>query len=342
MQNNYYKSDINILGIETSCDDTCAAVVQNGSKILSNVVASQNYIHEKYGGVVPELASRKHIEVITIIIKEALEQAGFKLKDISAVSVTNRPGLVGSLLVGVGAAKSISYGAKIPLVAVNHLKAHLYSNILIEPEQEGGFIGLIVSGGHSSLYVIECDWSISEIGHTVDDAAGEAFDKIARFLNLGYPGGPVIDKLAREGDPSIIELPRPMLESGDFNFSFSGLKTAVIYRTRKNPEIASKENIPHLVASFQESVVDVLVEKTIKACLEFKFNKILVSGGVAANSRLREKFEIKAKENNIEVLIPPIPLCMDNAAMVACLGYHEFIRGNFSNLDVDVYSRSDI
>ena len=228
------------------------------------------------------------------------------------------------------------------MIAVNHLKAHLYSNILINPEQEGGFIGLIVSGGHSSLYVIECDWSISEIGHTVDDAAGEAFDKIARFLNLGYPGGPIIDKLAREGDPSIIELPRPMLESGDFNFSFSGLKTALIYRTRKNPEIASQENIPHLVASFQESVVDVLVEKTIRACLEFKFNKILVSGGVAANSRLREKFEIKAKENNIEVHIPPIPLCMDNAAMVACLGYHEFIRGNFSNLDVDVYSRSDI
>ena len=189
---------------------------------------------------------------------------------------------------------------------------------------------------------ITVDGIFIEIGHTVDDAAGEAFDKIARFLNLGYPGGPIIDKLAREGDPSIIKLPRPMLESGDFNFSFSGLKTALIYKTRKNPEIMSKDNIAHLVASFQESVVDVLVEKTIRACLEFKFNKILVSGGVAANSRLREKFEIKAEENNIEVRIPPIPLCMDNAAMVACLGYHEFIRGNFSNLDVDVYSRSDI
>ena len=331
-----------VLAIETSCDDTCAAVVANGSSILSNVVASQNTIHEKYGGVVPELASRRHIEVIDIIISEAILQAGVLLDDIHAVSVTNRPGLIGSLLVGVGAAKAIAYAKKIPLIAVNHLKAHLFSNMLVNPEMGGGFIGLIVSGGHSSLYIVDADWKITEIGHTVDDAAGEAFDKIARFLNLGYPGGPVIDRLAKQGDATKIELPKPMLGSGDFNFSFSGLKTAVIYKTKKEPEIKSAANLKDLVASFQNSIVEVLVEKTIKACKKFGCRKILVSGGVAANSRLREQFIARAGQENIEMYIPPINLCMDNAAMVACLGYDEYVKGNYSGLDIDVYSKSDI
>jgi N6-L-threonylcarbamoyladenine synthase len=349
-----------ILGIETSCDDTCASVVRGGREILSNVVASQNEIHKKYGGIVPELASRRHIEVINIIIKEALEQSGIGIDDLSAVSVTNRPGLVGSLLVGVGAAKAICYAKKLPLIAINHLKAHLFSNMLINSGMPGssagdsftgsslddpagsGFIGLIVSGGHSSLYLVKPDWNIEEIGHTLDDAAGEAFDKIARYLGLGYPGGPVIDKIAREGDPSLINLPKPMLESGDFNFSFSGLKTAIIYKTKRDKELTSIENLPNLVASFQKSVVDVLVEKTINACLKFNFKKILVSGGVAANSKLREEFEKRAGEKNLEVFIPPIPLCMDNAAMVASLGYYEYLKENFSRLDIDVYSRSEI
>ena len=331
-----------ILGIETSCDDTCAAVVANGSSILSNVVASQHQIHEKYGGVVPELASRRHIEVIGVIIKEAILQSGLTLDDIHAVSVTNRPGLVGSLVVGVGAAKAIAYAKKIPFIAINHLKAHLFSNMLINPGMGGGFIGLIVSGGHSSLYNVEPDWKITEIGHTVDDAAGEAFDKIARFLNLGYPGGPVIDRLAKLGDPSKIELPKPMLSSGDFNFSFSGLKTALIYRTKKEPQITSPSNLKDLVASFQDSIVEVLVEKTIRACQKFGYKKILVSGGVAANSKLREQFAVRAGRENIELYIPPINLCMDNAAMVACLGYDEYIKGNYSGLDIDVYSKSDL
>ena len=340
--NEFKKKDLLILGIETSCDDTCAAIVENGSSILSNVVASQNTIHEKYGGVVPELASRRHIEVIDIIISEAILQAGVLLDDIHAVSVTNRPGLIGSLLVGVGAAKAIAYAKKIPLIAVNHLKAHLFSNMLVNPEMGGGFIGLIVSGGHSSLYIVDTDWKITEIGHTVDDAAGEAFDKIARFLNLGYPGGPVIDRLAKQGDATKIELPKPMLGSGDFNFSFSGLKTAVIYRTKKEPELKSAANLKDLVASFQNSIVEVLVDKTIKACKKFGCKKILVSGGVAANSRLRELFTARAGQENIELYVPPIHLCMDNAAMVACLGHDEYKKGNHSGLDIDVYSKSDL
>lgn len=336
------KDKIYILGIETSCDDTCASVVLNGDTILSSVVASQHEIHEKYGGVVPELASRRHIEVIDIIIKEAIEKSGISLDEISAVSVTNRPGLIGSLLVGAGAAKAIAYAKKIPLIAVNHLKAHLFSNFLFQPEMKGNFIGLIVSGGHSSLYSVNNHWEIKQIGHTIDDAAGEAFDKIARFLGLGYPGGPVIDKLAKSGDPFSIEITRPMIKSGNFNFSFSGLKTAIIYRIKKQPELLLKKNIANLVASFQEAIVDVLVSKTISACKKYGYEKILISGGVAANSRLRQVFTERAYIEGIKVYIPPLSLCMDNAAMVACLGYHDYISGKSSSFDMDVFSKSEI
>lgn len=332
--------DIYILGIEASCDDTCAAVVKNGSVILSNVVSSQDEIHKKYGGVVPEIASRKHIEVIDVVISEALQKSGIGFDKIRAVSVTNRPGLIGSLLVGVGAAKAISYSRNVPLVAVNHLEAHIYSNILENPDITGGFVGLIVSGGHSSLYFVDSDWNIKEIGHTVDDAAGEACDKIARYLGLGYPGGPVIDKLSREGDSYYIDFPKPMIDSGDFNFSFSGLKTSLIYKTKKDKTLTSEKNIPSLAASFQRSIVEVLTEKTIKAGRRFDVKKILVSGGVAANSELRREFLRKGKENNIKIYIPSPSLCMDNAAMVACLGYYKYLEGKFSDLKVDVYSRS--
>ena len=334
--------DIYILGIETSCDDTCASVVKNGKVVLSNIIASQDEIHRKYGGVVPEIASRKHIEIIDIIIGEAIEKSGLAVESINAVSVTNRPGLIGSLLVGVGAAKAICYAAKIPLIAVNHLEAHIYSNILKHPEITGGFIALVVSGGHSSLYLVDKDFNIEEIGHTVDDAVGEAFDKIARYMGLGYPGGPVIDKLSQQGNPDIIKLPRPMIDSGDFNFSFSGLKTALIYRTKRDDKLLAEKNIPNLAASFQESATGVLVEKTIRACSKYGLKKILVCGGVAANSLLREKFRIKGSENNISVYIPPLSLCMDNAAMAACLGYYKYLKGIFSDLDVDVYSRSNL
>lgn len=316
--------------------------MKNGTEILSNVVSSQSEIHRKYGGIVPEIASRKHIEVIDIIIKEALESSKIDIEKINAVSVTNRPGLIGSLLVGVGAAKAISYSKKIPLIAVNHLKAHIFSNILENPDIGGKFISLIVSGGHSSLYLVDDNWNIMAIGHTLDDAAGEAFDKIARFLNLGYPGGPIIDRLSRMGDSDFINFPRPMAESGDFNFSFSGLKTSLIYKTRKDRKLKEEKNIPGLVASFQKSIVDVLVGKTISACRKYNIKKILVSGGVAANSKLREEFQKRGEDNNISIFIPSLYLCMDNAAMVACLGYYEYINENFSSLDIDVFSRTEI
>ena len=289
----------------------------------------------------PEVASRRHIEMIDIVIREALEKAGKELEEIDIISVTNRPGLIGSLLVGVGAAKAISYAKDIPLIAVNHLEAHLYSNLLENPGMEGDFLGLIVSGGHSSLYLVDSEWNINEIGHTVDDAAGEAFDKIARYLGLGYPGGPVIDKMSKNGNEQAIDLPRPMIDSGDFNFSFSGLKTALIYRTMKNNELLSESNVCDLVASFQKAIVDVLVRKTVSAAKETGVDRVLVSGGVAANSRLREELVKKGEENNIRVYIPSLYLCMDNAAMVGCLGYFKYLRGLIDDLEVDVSSKSD-
>ena len=209
------------------------------------------------------------------------------------------------------------------------------------PEFSGGFLGLIVSGGHSSLYLIDEEWNIKKVGHTVDDAAGEAFDKIARYLGLGYPGGPVIDRLAADGDEDLIEFPRPMMDSGDFNFSFSGLKTALIYRTKKDKSLMFESNMAHLVAGFQKAIVDVLVYKTMAAAKKFGINRVFVSGGVAANSRLRKEFLKKGKENNIEIFIPPLYLCMDNAAMVGCLGYHRFKKAAIDDLKIDVYSRSD-
>lgn len=336
------KGGIHILGIETSCDDTCASVVANGTDILSNVVSSQNEIHKKYGGVVPEVASRRHIEMIDIVIQEALKQAGAGLEDIDAVSVTNRPGLIGSLLVGVGAAKAISFAAGVPLVSINHLEAHLYSNLLVNPEVQGSFLGLIVSGGHTSLYIVDENRAIKEVGHTVDDAAGEAYDKIARYLGLGYPGGPIIDRMAKEGDERAIEFPRPMIESGDSNFSFSGLKTALIYRTKKDKSLMAGDNMADLVAGFQLAIVDVLVKKTIDAARKYNINKVFISGGVAANSRLREEFLEEGRKNDIEVYIPPLFLCIDNAAMVACLGHYRFKNGIIDDLNIDVYSRSDL
>lgn len=333
---------LTILGIETSCDDTAAAVVKDGRHILSSIVSSQNDIHRRYGGVVPEIASRKHIQMINIVIEEALREAKTAMEEIGLISVTNRPGLIGSLLVGVGAAKAISYACNIPMIAVNHLKAHLFSNLLANPEIEGNFIGLIVSGGHSSIYHVDGQFHITELGHTVDDAAGEAFDKIARYLGMGYPGGPIIDRISREGDEDLIDFPRPMWDSKDFNFSFSGLKTALIYLTRKNKDLTHKSNLPGLAASFQKAIVDVLVEKSIRAARHKGLDRIAISGGVAANSRLREEFIRRCREENISVFIPPLKLCMDNAAMVGCLGYYEYLGGKESSLDVDVYSRSDL
>jgi len=245
-------------------------------------------------------------------------------------------------LVGVGAAKAFCYFKNIPLIAVNHLKAHIYANILANPAITGKSVSLIVSGGHSSIYIADEKFNIKEIGHTVDDAVGEAFDKVARYLNFGYPGGPIIDEISKSGNPEFINFTRPMMQSGDYNFSFSGIKTALIYLIKKNPEILKNDNIENIAASFQAAAIDVLVEKSIKAAKEFKIDKILISGGVAANSKLRKEFEKAGKENKISIYIPPVFLCMDNAAMVAALGYQYYKQNKFSDLSVDVFSRTDV
>ena len=328
-----------ILGIETSRDETAAAIVEDGKKIISNVVASQISIHQKYGGVVPEIASRKHMEYIIPVIDKALDESGKKITDLSAIAVTYGPGLIGSLLVGLSVAKAIAYAQNIPLIGVNHLEAHIYANFLERNEIIPPFVCLIVSGGHTSLVYIRHFGEYELLGQTKDDAAGEVFDKIAKFLNLGYPGGPIIEKLAKEGDPSSIKFPRPILNDKSYDFSFSGLKTAVIYHIKKLDK--GNKNIPvsDILASFQQAVTDVLVGKTIKAALKFKTKQIVLAGGVAANSFLRREIKEKANLLNIKVFYPSISLCTDNAAMVASAGYYKFKENKKSSLSLDAVSR---
>jgi len=328
-----------IMGIETSCDETAAAIVEDGKKILSNIVASQISIHQKYGGVVPEIASRKHMEDIIPVIDKALDESGKKITDLSAIAVTYGPGLIGSLLVGLSVAKAMAYAKNIPLIGVNHLEAHIYANFLEHNDIKPPFICLIVSGGHTSLVYIRHFGEYKLLGQTKDDAAGEVFDKIAKFLNLDYPGGPIIEKLAKEGDPSSIQFPRPILNDKSYDFSFSGLKTAVIYHIKKLDK--GNKNIPvsDILASFQQAVTDVLVGKTIKAALKFKTKQIILAGGVAANSSLRREIKEKADLLNIKVFYPSISLCTDNAAMVASAGYYKFKENKKSSLSLDAVSR---
>jgi len=335
-----------ILAIETSCDETAAAVVENGRRILSNVVATQVDFHKKYGGIVPEIASRKHIELINPIIKEALERAKLTFKKIDAVAVTYGPGLVGSLLVGLSAAKAIAYALKKPLIGVNHLEGHIYANFLFNSppyppslNKRGGnkrgvsfpFICLIVSGGHTSLVYVKKHGQYETLGRTRDDAAGEAFDKVARFLDLGYPGGPIIDKLSKKGDPHAIHFKRPMLEKEfGHDFSFSGIKTAVVYHVNKH----GKGKIEDLTASFQAAVVDVLVEKTLRAAKQKKVKTICLAGGVSANSFLREEMLKRGKGEGFKVVIPPLELTTDNAAMIGCAAYYKLKRKEVSGLSL--------
>lgn len=328
-----------IMGIETSCDETAAAIVKDGKKIISNIVASQISIHQKYGGVVPEIASRKHMEDIIPVIDKALDESGKNITDLSAIAVTYGPGLIGSLLVGLSVAKAIALAKNIPLIGVNHLESHIYANFLEHNEIKPPFICLIVSGGHTSLIYIKCFGEYKLLGQTKDDAAGEAFDKIAKFLDLGYPGGPIIEKLAKEGNPSSIQFPRPILNDKSYDFSFSGLKTAVIYYIKKLEK--ENKNIPvsDILASFQQAVTDVLVGKTIKAALKFKTKQIILAGGVAANSSLRREIKEKANLLNIKVFYPSISLCTDNAAMVASAGYYKFKENKKSSLSLDAVSR---
>lgn len=335
------EKELIVLGIETSCDETAASVIQNGTVILSNVVASQIESHKRFGGVVPELASRHHVEQITIVIDEALKEAGITLSELDAIAVTEGPGLVGALLVGVNAAKAIAYANNIPLVNVHHIAGHIYANRLIK-EMTFPLLSLVVSGGHTELVYMEKHGEFKVIGETRDDAAGEAYDKVARTLNLPYPGGPHIDRLAHEGTPTI-DLPRAWLEEGSYDFSFSGLKSAVINTLHNADQKGISIDSKDLAASFQESVIDVLVTKTIRAAKEYKVKQVLLSGGVAANKGLRGALEEAFKQlPSVELVIPPLNLCTDNAAMIAAAGSVLFEKGKRSGLALNANPGLDI
>lgn len=321
-----------ILGIESSCDETAAAVVRNGRQVLSNIINTQIDLHKKYGGVVPEIASRKHIESIDAVIDEALETAGVKLADIDAIAVTYGPGLVGALLVGVSAAKALAYGAGKPLIPVHHIKGHIMANFIAHPDLEPPFVCLVASGGHSHIVQVEDYTRFQVLGRTRDDAAGEAFDKIARVLGLGYPGGPLIDRLAREGNPAAVQFPRVRMDGGSLDFSFSGVKTAVINYLHKAEQKGEEISKADVAASFQCAVTDVLCAHTIEAAVQCGSKLIALAGGVAANTDLREKMYREAKGRGIAVAYPPPVLCTDNAAMIACAGYYGYLTGDFADM----------
>lgn len=335
------EKDIYILGIETSCDETAAAIVKNGTEIVSNVVASQIESHKRFGGVVPEIASRHHVEQMTIVLEEALKQGKMGFSDLDAIAVTAGPGLVGALLIGVNAAKALAFAHGLPLVPVHHIAGHIYANRLIT-EMKFPLLALVVSGGHTELIYMKEHGHFELIGETRDDAAGEAFDKVARTLDLPYPGGPQIDRLAAEGEATV-DLPRAWLEEGSFDFSFSGLKSAVInyvHNAQQRGETIIREN---LAASFQESVIDVLVTKTVKAAEKYNVKQVLVAGGVAANKGLRSALEETFKGMpETELVIPPLYLCTDNAAMIAAAGTIFYEKGQRAGLDLNADPSLDI
>jgi N6-L-threonylcarbamoyladenine synthase len=324
-----------ILGIETSCDETAVGVVEDRLRVRANVVASQVDLHARYGGVVPEIAARAHLDLLQPVLDRALVEAGATLRDLDGVAVTAGPGLVGTLLVGVAGAKALSLSQGLPLVGVNHLQAHVLAAQLEFGELEPPLVALVVSGGHTSLVKMGEDGLFREIGATVDDAAGEAFDKIARFLGLGFPGGPEIDRLARDGDPTAIDFPRPMWHEGH-NFSFSGLKTAVIRYLRKLEDAGEDPVLEDVAASFQEAIVDVQVDKTIAAAEAEGVDQVVIAGGVAANSRLRARMEEECKQRGLRLLAPSPALCTDNGAMVAAAGSNRLADGGASSLELAV------
>ncbi|MCP3943851.1 MAG: tRNA (adenosine(37)-N6)-threonylcarbamoyltransferase complex transferase subunit TsaD [Desulfobacteraceae bacterium] len=330
-----------ILGIESSCDETAAAVVRNGTEILSSIIASQIDTHCKYGGVVPELASRMHLEAIGPVVNEAVEKAGITLEDIDAVAATRGPGLIGALLVGFSFAKAFAWARKLPLAGVNHLEAHIYSLALMEKPPGFPFIALVVSGGHTNIYHVTSPHTFELMGQTRDDAAGEAFDKVSKMLDLGYPGGPVIEALAKTTDTDLIKFPRSMLEKNSFDFSFSGLKSSVA-RYIHNHKIITKEDKAQIAASFQAAVIDVLSCKLLNAAKFKGCKRIGISGGVSANQTFAALLSQKAAKEGIQVFYPPICLCGDNAAMIAARGFTMIKQGQTCDLDHDVFSRTRI
>lgn len=328
------------LGIETSCDETAVAVLKD-RQILSNIVSSSMHLHSKYGGIVPEIATRHHVEVINYCLREAISQAGVKLNAIDLVSVTEGPGLIGAILIGVSFAKALAYSLEVPLVGTNHVIAHLWANFLTPQKPRLPFVGLVVSGGHTSLFLVNAADRYSLLGQTQDDAAGEAFDKVAKVLGLGYPGGPAIEKISKSADLSkMVKFEIPSSKDNSLDFSFSGIKTAVLYYVKKSggPEKLKKDRIAAIAAGFQEAVCDALVRKAILACRVSGSKDLAIGGGVSANSRLRQKLSEAAVANGIKIFIPPLKLCLDNAAMTAMLGALLFKKGIRSDLFISGFS----
>ena len=327
--------DTLILAIESSCDETAASVVKNGRTILSNVISSQIELHKLYGGVVPEIASRKHIEKINQVIEEALSEAGVTLDDLDAIGVTYGPGLVGALLVGVAEAKAIAYAKKLPLVGVHHIEGHVSANYIEHPDLEPPFLCLIVSGGHTHLVIVKDYGEFEILGRTRDDAAGEAFDKVARAIGLGYPGGPKIDKLSKEGNSHAITFPKAKIDGAPYDFSFSGVKSAVLNYINQNKMQGKEIAAADLAASFQQSVVDVLVEHTMLAAKDYHMDKVAIAGGVASNGTLRQAMKERCEKEKLEFFYPSPVLCTDNAAMIGVAAYYEYKKGTRHGWDLN-------
>lgn len=329
------EKDIYILAIESSCDETAAAVVKNGREVLSNVISSQIELHKLYGGVVPEIASRKHVEKINPVIREALAEAGMKLEEMDAIGVTYGPGLVGALLVGVAAAKAISYAKNIPLVGVHHIEGHISANYIENKDLEPPFLGMVVSGGHTHLVMVKDYGKYEILGKTRDDAAGEAFDKVARAIGLGYPGGPKIDKLAKEGNTEAISFPRAHISDAPLDFSFSGLKSSVLNYINSCEMKHEAINRADVAASFQAAVVDAIVSHTVEAAKTYHMDKVALAGGVASNTALREAMKERCAKEGLRFYYPSPILCTDNAAMIGCAAYYEYLAGTRHGLDLN-------
>ncbi len=325
------------MGIESSCDETSVSIVLDGREILSNIISSQIKVHKVFGGVVPEIASRHHLENINSVTDSAMEEAGVSWEDIDLIGVTYGPGLVGALLIGIASAKAYSLAKNIPLVGVHHIQGHISANYIAYPELEPPFMALVISGGHTNIVEVNDYNQCQVLGSTRDDAAGEAFDKVARVIGLGYPGGPLIDQYAKEGNPEAIEFKRVYLEKGSLDFSFSGIKTGVLNYVNSMKQAGKEISVPDVAASFQASVLEVTVNKTIGAAVSMKKDKIVMAGGVAANSELRRRMQEACKKNGIELFCPPPVLCTDNAAMIACAAYYKYKAGGRDDLTLDAF-----